>query len=79
MTDRKAIADRNREIITRAIRNGLESSTAKVTWAAMQNGRQMVQVKFNEGSSVILPYSDFNDIALTANYKKQRLGKFVIV
>lgn len=79
MIDQKAVAARNREIITRAIRNGLESNTAQVKWAAMKNGRQMVQVEFNEGSRVILPYSDFNDIALTANYKKKLLGKFVIV
>ena len=79
MIDPKAVAARNREIITREIRNGLESNTAQVTWSEMKNGRQMVQVEFNEGSKVILPYSDFNDIALTANYKKKRLGKFVIV
>lgn len=79
MIDPKAVAARNREIITRAIRNGLESNTAQVTWSEMKNGIQMVQVEFNEGSKVILPYSDFNDIALVANYKKKRLGKFVIV
>lgn len=79
MIDQKAVAIRNCEIITRAITNSLEYNTAQVTWAEMKNDRQMVQVEFNEGSKVILPYSDFNDIALTANYKKKRLGKFVIV
>ncbi len=73
------IAESNRAILRNAITKGLESNSAQVSWAPMQNGRQMVRVEFNEGTKIILPYSDFNAIALTAKYKKRTLGKFVIV
>lgn len=73
------IAESNSEILRNAIRNGLESNSAQVSWAPMQNGRQMVIVEFIEGTQIVLPYSDFNAIALTAKYKKRVLGKFVIV
>lgn len=75
----KAIAKRNLEILTNAIRKCLESRTDEVKWADREYGQQMVQVVFIDHSSVILPYADFNRIALTANYKKRTLGNQVVI
>lgn len=72
-------AERNLQILTNAIKTGLENKTAEVKWAPMERGIQMVHVDFIDTTRVTLSYKVFNDIALTAKYKKRVLGNNVII